>query len=168
MRLRRRPRRRPRLPPPASPDGASGNGAGKTPSRDRVAWIIGIAMVVLAVAGIAVFKQGHDERVARDRADQVIALYRSHDLPVPVSRKTVIRVFGTDGGAICDNPNGALTRAIQNQQLATGGNAGSRPIRTDRRVVTGEELILQVYCPSKLPAYQRYVDSKRFDRVVRP
>jgi hypothetical protein len=69
--------------------------------------------------------------------------------------------------SVCENPNGALTQALQTQQLASGGNVGSRPIRADRRVVTGEELILQVYCPSKLPAYRRYVDSKRFDDVIR-
>jgi amino acid transporter len=151
----------------ASANGASTNGAGTSPSRDLVPWLIGILLVVLAAVGIAVFKQGHDNRVASHRADQLVALYRSHDLPVPVARKTVVRVLGKDGGAVCDNPNGALTRAIQNQQLASGGNVGSRPIRADRRVVTGEELILQVYCPSKLPAYRRYVDSKRFDSVVR-
>jgi glutamate:GABA antiporter len=152
---------------PAPPNGASANGAGQSSSRDRVSWAIGITLVVLAAVGIVIFKQGRDERIARDRADQLVALYRSHDLPVPVGRKTVIRVFGKDGGAVCDNPNGALSRALQAQQLASGGNVGSRPIRTDRRVVAGEELILQVYCPSKLPAYRQYVDSKRFDRVVR-
>jgi glutamate:GABA antiporter len=152
---------------PAPTNGASTNGAGRSESRDAVPRLVGIILVVLAVVGIAVFKQGHDERIARDKADQLIALYRAHDLAVPVARKSVIRVLGKDGGAVCDNPNGALTRAIQNQQLATGGNVGSRPIRADSRVVTGEELILQVYCPSKLPAYQRYVASKRFDDVVR-
>jgi glutamate:GABA antiporter len=154
-------------PAPAVSNGAATNGAGKPRSRDLVPWLIGILLIVLAAVGIAVFKQGHDERVARDRADQLVALYRAHDLPVPMARKTVVRVLGKDGGAVCDNPNGALTRAIQTQQLASGGNVGSRPIRADRRVVTGEELILQVYCPSKLPAYRRYVDSKRFDDVVR-
>jgi amino acid transporter len=154
-------------PAPASSNGDSSNGAGQSPSRDVVPWLVGLLLVVLAVLGIVVFKQGHDDRIARDRADQLVALYRSHDLAVPVTRKSIIRVFGKDGGAVCDNPNGSLTRAIQNQQLASGGNVGSRPIRADRRVVTGEELILQVYCPSKLPAYRRYVDSKRFDRVVR-
>ena len=153
--------------PPAPSNGDSANGAGRSPSRDRVSWAIGIALVALAVLGIVVFKQGHDQRIARDRADHLVALYRSHDLAVPVSHKTIVRVFGTDGGAVCDNPNGSLTRAIQNQQLASGGNVGSRPIQADRRVVSGEELILQVYCPSKLPAYRQYVDSKRYGRVIR-
>jgi hypothetical protein len=162
----------PAAPAPASSNGDSTNGdstngAGQSPRRDVVPWLVGGLLVVLAVLGIVVFKQGHDERIARDRADQLVALYRSHDLPVPVSNKTIVRVFGTDGGAVCDNPNGSLTRAIQNQQLASGGNVGSRPIRADRRVVTGEELILQVYCPSKLPAYRRYVDSKRYGSVIR-
>jgi hypothetical protein len=152
---------------PAPANGDSSNGGGKTKSRDLVPWLVGGLLVVLAALGIVVFKQGNDDRIARARADQLVSLYRSHDLSVPVSHKTIVRVFGTDGGAVCDNPNGSLTRAIQNQQLASGGNVGSRPIRADRRVVTGEELILQVYCPSKLPAYRRYVDSKRYDRVIR-
>jgi glutamate:GABA antiporter len=152
---------------PAPANGDSSNGGAKAKSRDVVPWLVGGLLVVLAALGIVVFKQGHDDRIARDRADQLVSLYRSHDLSVPVSHKTIVRVFGTDGGAVCDNPNGSLTRAIQNQQLASGGNVGSRPIRADRRVVTGEELILQVYCPSKLPAYRRYVDSKRYDRVIR-
>jgi amino acid transporter len=153
--------------PPAPTNGDSGNGAGQKPSRDHASWAIGLTLVVLAAVGIVVFKQGRDERIARDKADQLISLYQSHGLATPVSRKSVIRVFGTDGGAVCDNPNGALSRALQAQQLSTGGNAGSRPVRTDRNVVAGEELILQVYCPSKLPAYRRYVDSKRFDTVIR-
>jgi amino acid transporter len=152
---------------PAPANGDSSNGGAKTKSRDVVPWLVGGLLVVLAALGIVVFKQGHDDRIARDRADQLVSLYRSYDLSVPVSHKTIVRVFGTDGGAVCDNPNGSLTRAIQNQQLASGGNVGSRPILADRRVVTGEELILQVYCPSKLPAYRRYVDSKRYDRVIR-
>jgi hypothetical protein len=98
----------------------------------------------------------------------VATLYRAHDLTVPVSQKTAIRALGTDGGAICDDPGAALSRALQNQQLASGGNVGSRPIRADRRVVEGEELILQVYCPSELVSYERYVNSKQFFPVVRP
>jgi len=154
-------------PSSAPSNGSSGNGAGHSRSRDVVPWLVGLLLLVLAVVGIVVFKQGHDERIARDRADQLVALYRAHDLAVPVTRKTIIRVFGEDGGAVCDNPNGSLTRAIQNQELVSGGSVGARPIRADRQVVAGEELILQVYCPGELPAYRRYVDSKSYSRVIR-
>jgi len=137
-------------------------------SRNRIfARIIAAALIALAVVGIVDYKQGREDRQARARAAQVAALYRANDLTVAVDRKTVIRALGTDGGAVCDNPGAALSRALQNQQLVSGGNVGARPIRADRRVVKGEELILQVYCPDKLGAYKRYVDSKQFYPVVR-
>jgi amino acid transporter len=141
----------------------------KAPARHnrRFTRVIAAVLIILAMVGIVDYKQGRDDRLARARADQVTSLYRAHDLTVPVSHKTVIRALGTDGGAVCDDPGAALSRALQNQQLASGGNVGSRPIRADRRVVEGEGLILQVYCPGQLPAYERYVDSKQFYPVVR-
>jgi glutamate:GABA antiporter len=139
-----------------------------TGSRNRIlVRIVAAVLIVLAVVGIVDYKQGRDDRLARSHAAQVATLYRAHGLTVPVSQKTAVRALGTDGGAICDDPGAALSRALQNQQLASGGNVGSRPIRADRRVVEGEELILRVYCPSQLPKYQRYVESKQFYPVVR-
>src|SRR5262249_34719681 len=140
-----------------------------TASRNKIlVRIVAAVLIALAVLGIVDYKQGRDDRIARARAEQVASLYRAHDLTVPVSQKTAGRAPATDGGAICDDPGAALSRALQNQQLASGGNVGSRPIRADRRVVEGEELILQVYCPGQLPAYERYLESKRFSPVVRP
>jgi hypothetical protein len=135
-----------------------------TASRNR---ILAAVLIVLAVVGIVDYKQGRDDRLARSRADQVVSLYRAHDLTVPVSHETLTRTLGTDGGAVCDDPGAALSRALQDQQLVSGGTVGARPIRADRRVVEGERLILQVYCPRRLPAYERYVNSKRFYPVVR-
>jgi hypothetical protein len=69
---------------------------------------------------------------------------------------------------VCDNPAGALTKALQDVQLSNGAaTVGSRPTRADRSVVTGEALVLQVYCPQKLPAYDKYVNARHYYTVIR-
>jgi len=167
-------------PPPAAETPVSvgaGSGAaaaappsgGASPHGHRwLARVIALALVVLAVAGLFLYKQGKDNQLARTRADQVVALFRSHGLTVPVDHKTLIAVLGTDGGPVCDSPAGALTKALQDQQLSNGAaTVGSRPSPASRRVVTGEELVIQVYCPQKLPAFKKYIDARRYYHVIR-
>ena len=146
--------------------------ATRTPAAQRehrlLQWTVGALVVVLAAVAVVLYKQGRDDRLARQRADQVIVLYRQHGLPTPVDRKTLTAVLGPHGGPVCADPAGALTKALQNQQLANGGaNVGARPIRADRRVVIGEELILSVYCPDQLPAYRTFVNARRYAPVIR-
>ena len=140
-----------------------------SPHRHRAeAWAIGAVLVVLAAAGVAIYKQGQNDRLARDRADQVIALFRSHHLRTPVDRKTVIDVLGTTGGPVCADPGGSLSKALKDQSLNNGAaTVGSRPIRADRLVVEGEDLVIQVYCPTNLPAYRAYIDAKGYYPVIR-
>ena len=103
-----------------------------------------------------------------DKADQVVALFAAHHLVVPVDHKTLIDVLGTTGGPICANPSGALTKALQDQQLSNGAaTVGSRPIRVDRQVFYGEELVISVYCPAKLAALHTYVNGNAYYRVIR-
>ena len=74
----------------------------------------------------------------------------------------------TTGGPICANPSGALTKGLQDQQLSNGAaTVGSRPIRVDRQVFYGEELVVSVYCPAKLAALHTYVNGNAFYRVIR-
>jgi hypothetical protein len=120
------------------------------------------------VGGEFAYKQGVDNQIAHTKADQVTALFASHDLMVPVDHKTLIAVLGTNGGPVCDDPAGALTKALQDVQLANGaGNVGSRLTRASRNVVTGEALVLQVYCPQKLPGYEPYVNARHYYNVIR-
>ena len=87
---------------------------------------------------------------------------------VPVDHKTLIDVLGTTGGPVCANPSGALTKALQDQQLSNGAaTVGSRPIRVDRQVFYGEELVVSVYCPAKLAALRTYVNGNAYYRVIR-
>ena len=70
---------------------------------------------------------------------------------MPADQSIIVSSLGTDGGAVCDNPANALGRAILFDQLTNGASqVGRRPIIADPRVLAGEALILQVYCPEKL------------------
>ena len=70
-----------------------------------------------------------------------------------------MRVLGDDGGAVCANPNKALSRATLLTQLANGASGpGARPVIADSRVVQGQVLIIQVYCPDELEEFQEFAD----------
>jgi glutamate:GABA antiporter len=160
----------PKPAPAAEPNGASGPSNSALP-KDRhrtVARLIVLVLVALAVAGVVTYKQGADTRLARARADRVVALFAAHHLTVPLDHKTLIDVLGTDGGPVCASPNGALTKALADLGLSNGAaTVGSRPIRVDRSVVAGEQLVIQVYCPQKLDGFRTYIDAKTYYPVIR-
>jgi glutamate:GABA antiporter len=156
----------------ASATARSGNGSVEASTGTGwhrwLPWAIAALVVLLAVAGLVVYKHGKDNQLARARADEVIALFEVHHLVTPVSRNEVINVLGTNGGPACASPNGALTRALRNQQLSNGAaTVGSRPIRDSKQVVLGEQLVIQVYCPEKLPGFRQYVNAKKYYPVIR-
>ena len=150
---------------------AAAPASGGTTSRQRnrlVGWVVALVVVALAVAGEFAYKQGADNQQAQSRADQVTALFARHGLTVPVDHKTLIAVLGDNGGPVCDHPTAALTKALQDAQLGNGAaTVGSRPTRASQSVVTGEALVLQVYCPQQLPAYQKYVNARHYYTVIR-
>jgi len=77
-------------------------------------------------------------------------------------------VLGSNGGSVCSSPAGALNVALKDQQFYNGAaGEGARPIRASARIVEGEELVLQVYCPSKLAAFERYANGNGYYAVVR-
>src|SRR5271166_1992898 len=155
--------------PPASGDAAAGKPAGAgaasaqatpaaangtTPAADgadkasaerhrKIRWGLWLGVLVALVAAVFIFKPGKDNEPARHKADQVVALFAAHHLVVPVDHKTLIDVLGDTGGPVCANPSGALTKGLQDVGLANGAaTVGSRPIRVDRQVFYGEELVV--------------------------
>jgi len=137
-------------------------------SHRRLRWGLWLGVLVALVAAVFIFKPGKNNEPARQKADQVVALFASHHLVVPVDHKTLIDVLGDTGGPVCANPSGALTKGLQDVGLANGAaTVGSRPIRVDRQVFYGEELVVSVYCPAKLAALRTYVDGNAFYRVIR-
>ncbi len=67
------------------------------------------------------------DREAQEKADELIAALEDAGARTP-DRDQIVRVLGDDGGATCDNPNDALSRAILHSQLANGATGpGAAP-----------------------------------------
>ena len=76
-------------------------------------------------------------------------------------------MLGDDGGAICDDPNSALKKAILYGQLTNGAaGPGIRPVIADNRVVQGELAVIKVYCPQELPEFTEFTDALKLDNVA--
>src|SRR4051794_26342783 len=117
-----------------------------------------IVLVGLAVIAIFTFGAARQTQKAQDKADQLISALDKAGARTP-SRDQIVRVLGNDGGATCDNPNKALSRATLLSQLTNGGTGpGTRPIVADSHVFEGQLLIMQVYCPNELEAFEKYGD----------
>ncbi|HME02126.1 MAG TPA: hypothetical protein VKG38_03745 [Solirubrobacteraceae bacterium] len=134
----------------------------------RELWAVAVLLVILAVVLLLVYKPAPNNHLAQAKAHRVEALYAAHGLTVPADDRTLTSILGTNGGSVCAAPTSALTKAQQDLSYANGGaTVGIRPIRADRRVVEGEQIIIQVYCPKNLAALNKYVNAKRYDAVIR-
>lgn len=118
-----------------------------------------ILLVVLAVIGLITFRAARETQRAGEKADQLISEVEAAGATAP-SREQIMRVLGDDGGAVCANPNNALTQATLLGQLVNGsGGPGTRPVIADNRVVQGQLLIIEVYCPDELAEFQKFADT---------
>lgn len=124
-----------------------------------VVYIVAVLLlVVLAVIGLITFRGARETERAGEKADQLISEIESAGSTAP-SREQIMRVLGDDGGAVCADPNEALSRATLQAQLTNGaGGPGTRPVISESRVVQGQLLIIEVYCPDELADFQQYVD----------
>lgn len=124
-----------------------------------VVYIVAVLLlVVLAVIGLITFRGARETERAGEKADQLISEIESAGSTAP-SREQIMRVLGDDGGAVCADPNEALSRATFQAQLTNGaGGPGTRPVISESRVVQGQLLIIEVYCPDELAEFQQFVD----------
>ena len=68
-------------------------------------------------------------------------------------------MLGDDGGAVCANPNDALSRATFLSQLTNGATGpGNRPVIANARIAEGELAIIKIYCPDELAEFQQFID----------
>jgi hypothetical protein len=124
--------------------------------------IAAVVVIVLAIWAMLAFERPAATPEAQAKADELIAAYEQAELPVPAKDQVVSRL-GTDGGAVCRNPSSALNRATLYSQFSNGAaHVGVRPVIVPERVVQGEELILQTYCPDELPAFRNYVGGLKY------
>jgi hypothetical protein len=128
--------------------------------------VLGAIFIILAVIGLAVFRAAKTSAEANRKADELISRISAAGYSAP-PKDAVTRTLGDDGGSICADPNNALRRAVLNGMLTNGAaGPGQRPVIADSLVVKGESLVISIYCPEKLPDFQRYADDLKYSDVV--
>jgi Tfp pilus assembly protein FimT len=141
----------------------------ETQSKRERSWIYITALVVLGVlvvAGLIAFSSARETRNAEEKADELIAALEDAGARTP-DRDQIVRVLGEDGGATCENPNDALSRAVLLSQLSNGATGpGARPVIADSKVFQGQMLIIEIYCPDELDDFQEFVDDLETDDVA--
>jgi hypothetical protein len=131
-------------------------------------WALGGVVAVLAVIGLVAWNTENKNEEAQQKAEQLSQKFEQAGLPVPKDLDIFIRTLGDDGGAVCDNPGDALGKAALYDQISNGADfVGRRPVIIDRRVVLGELLILQTYCPDKLEDYRNIIDDLKTDNTIK-
>lgn len=141
---------------------------GSSTRRQRFIVYIAAAAAVLALtaAGLIVYRSARPTAQAAAKADQLIAALQKQGVRAP-SRDQIMRVLGADGGPVCANPDQALNKAILLAALANGaGGPGTRPVIADSRVLNGEALVIGIYCPSQLPAFQQLISELKSANVT--
>jgi hypothetical protein len=134
--------------------------------RTWIYWTSLALLVILAIGGIVAYRGAKADREARDKADQLIAEIEKAGGTAP-SQDQIARVLGNDGGAVCAEPNKALSRAVLLAQLGNGAaGPGYRATIADSRLIQGELLIIKVYCPEYLSDFQEFVDDLKTDDVA--
>jgi len=129
----------------------------EAPRDNRTLYIV-LAMVLAVVLVLAwAGYRSHKVTVeSRAKAQQVQAALTAAGLPKFASVDQIARVFGTDGGAVCQNPGSALNKATHRALLSNGaGGPGARPTIADDQIFKGEAIVLGIYCPQELPAFVR-------------
>jgi Tfp pilus assembly protein FimT len=134
--------------------------------RNVIYIVIAVVVVALMVIGLFTYSSAKSTQQANDKADQLIAAIEDAGATAP-SKDQIVRVLGDDGGATCADPNASLTRAILLSQLANGAaGPGARPVIADSRVVKGQLLIIEVYCPDELEDFKKFVDDFKTGNVA--
>ena len=125
-----------------------------------------VVLVLLVIIGLFTFSAAKSTKEAQQKADALIAEIEARGGRAP-SRDAIVGVLGTDGGAVCANPNASLNRAMDLAMLANGaGGPGARPVIADSRAVQGKLLVIKVYCPEEAEAFQNFVTNLKTANVA--
>ena len=131
-------------------------------SRERsVISIVAITvLVVVAVIATIMFVGARREARDLDKAQQLLDSFADAGISVSFTPEQVAQVLGDDGGATCADPNSALARSTLLASLSTAAaGPGTRPSIVESRLLQGQLLIIQTYCPDEAEEIQKFVDS---------
>ena len=146
--------------PPVEPSSDTG---------DRlVYWIIIGVLVLLAIVGVITYSSNQRTAESEALAAELTQKLEDAGLRAPEDQDILIRSLGTDGGAVCANPANALGRALLFDSIYNGADfVGRRPVIADSRVVQGELLILDTYCPDEVQEFRDKFDDLKFDDTIK-
>ncbi|MBD5786278.1 hypothetical protein IF650_08805 [Cellulosimicrobium terreum] len=134
--------------------------------RRTIYIVAGIVVLALVVVGLFTHSAAQSSEAADQKATQLIAALAAAGAATP-DKDQVVSVLGDDGGATCEDPAGALSQATLLGQLMNGASGpGMRPVIADDRVVKGQLLIIEIYCPDELTSFQEFVDGLNLDETV--
>ena len=135
-------------------------------SHRAIYGIVGGILVVLLIVMMITYNYNRSNGEALAKAQQLITAFDEAGLRSPRDANEVARVIGTDGGAVCAS-SATVSPGFAKLNLSVGGAFYTRPIIADRRLATGLLIVVQTYCPEKIPDAQQFVDSQQFGTLVR-
>jgi hypothetical protein len=129
--------------------------------------LLGLFGLGLVVTALFVFDTARGATpAAKDKASQAIAALEKAGLRAPTQRQ-LANALGEDGGAVCANPTSALNQGMARLSTSNGaGGPGQRPVDFARRLVEGERILIQVYCPSHLAEFDTFINSHTYSNVA--
>ena len=143
----------------------------RSPDSDNLRlwyFIIGGFVLALAIVGLVTYSANKSDAEAQQKAAQLTAAFKQAGLNVPAGQDVFIRSLGSDGGAVCENPASALGHATLLDQMTNGADfVGRRPVIVDPRILVGQGLIMQTYCPEKLQEFKDKTHDLKTDNVIK-
>lgn len=122
--------------------------------------VVSVVLVILAVWAVIAFASARESQQAEEKAEELVQTLEDAGATATPQPEVIARVLGDDGGAVCANPNQALSRATLFGLLTNGTSGpGARPVLVDNTVFRGQLAIIEVYCPDELEDFQQFVDS---------
>ena len=123
-----------------------------------VAGVLAALLVVMLVTWN--YRKSNEEALAK--AQQLITAFDKAGLRSPRSAEEVARVMGTDGGPVCASVEDGVALGIAKLNLSVGGAFYTRPVIADGRLRTGLLLVVQTYCPEKVPTAEQFLNNQSF------
>ena len=126
-----------------------------------------VVLVLMVIIGLVTFRSVHASNQANQKAQQLDEALVAAGYP-SIDQTEAARLLGTDGGALCNDPESALKHGLWLVDMSNGaGGPGQRPIIADLRALQAGAIVVKVYCPDNLEAYQQKINDLKTGNTIR-
>ena len=127
-------------------------------SEKIVYGLVAVMLLLLGGVALASYRGQKETEQANVKAQQLQTALSTAGLRVPY-KDSIVRVLGDDGGAVCHDPENALRRGTLYGMITNGAaGPGQRPVIVDNKILQGQLIIMKVYCPQYVDAFQDVID----------